>query len=61
MENIILNDHVPNMEIRKRTNVTDIIHRVWKLRWNLAEYLNIKWRPRKPKRKNGRPTDKMNV
>ncbi|KAG6440870.1 hypothetical protein O3G_MSEX001526 [Manduca sexta] len=59
-------DRIRNEEIRRRTKVTDIAHRISKLKWQWAGHIArrtddrwgrkvLEWRPRTGKRKVGRP------
>ncbi|CAH2259761.1 jg24331 [Pararge aegeria aegeria] len=61
-----LRDQIRNVEIRRRTRVTDIAQRVTKLKWQLAGHIArrtdgrwglkvLEWRPRTGKRSVGPP------
>ena len=66
MLGVSLRDRIRNEEIRRRTKVTDIAHRISKLKWQWAGHIArradgrwgrkvLEWRPRTSKRSVGRP------
>ncbi|KAG6461226.1 hypothetical protein O3G_MSEX012494 [Manduca sexta] len=66
MLGVSLKDKLRNEVIRQRTNVTDIAHRISKLKWQWAGHICrrtdnrwgkrvLEWRPRLGKRSVGRP------
>lgn len=66
MLGISLRDRVRNEEIRRRTKITDIIHRIAELKWRWTGHVArqdpsrwtvriLQWRPRTTKRSVGRP------
>ncbi|CAH2210113.1 jg2728 [Pararge aegeria aegeria] len=66
MLGVSLRDQIRNVEIRRRTRVTDIAQRVAKLKWQWAGHIVrrkdgrwgpkvLKWQPRTGKRSVGRP------
>ncbi|CAH2236015.1 jg7307 [Pararge aegeria aegeria] len=66
MLGVSLHDRIRNVEIRKRTRVTDIAQRVAKLKWQWAGHIvrrkdgrwgpkALEWQPRTGKRSVGRP------
>ncbi|RVE54773.1 hypothetical protein evm_000540 [Chilo suppressalis] len=66
MLRVSLRDRIRNEEIRKRTKVTDIAHRIANLKWQWAGHIArrtdgrwggkvLEWRPRTGKRSVGRP------
>jgi hypothetical protein len=66
MLGISLRDHIPNVEIRRRTRVTDIALKVATLKWRWAGHISrrddgrwsnrvLEWRPRTGHRNVGRP------
>lgn len=66
MLGISLRDRIRNDEIRRRTQVTDIAHKICKLKWQWADHIVrrtdnrwgrkvLEWRPRFGKRNTGRP------
>ena len=66
MLGVSLKDRIRNEMIRQRTKVTDIAHRISKLKWQWAGHISrrtdnrwskraLEWRPRLGKRSVGRP------
>lgn len=66
MLGIRLADRISNEEIRKKTNMTDVVQRIRSLKWNWAGHIcrmdgdrwtkrSIEWLPRDGQRKKGRP------
>ncbi|PZC80416.1 hypothetical protein B5X24_HaOG214718 [Helicoverpa armigera] len=66
MLGVSLRDRIRNEEIHGRTKVTDIAHRISKLKWQWAGQIArradcrwgrkvLEWRPRTSKRRVGRP------
>ncbi|CAH2267363.1 jg27546 [Pararge aegeria aegeria] len=64
MLGVSLRDKIRNVEIRRRTRVTDIAQRVAKLKWQWAGHIVrrrdgrakvLEWQPRTGKRSVGRP------
>lgn len=66
MLGVSLKDRIRNDVIRQRTRVTDIAHRISKLKWQWAGHISrrtdnrwshkvLEWRPRLGKRSVGRP------
>jgi hypothetical protein len=66
MLEVSLRNRIRNQVIRQRTKVTDIAHRISKLKWQWAGHISrrtdnrwgkrvLEWRPRLGKRSGGRP------